>query len=102
MPSPARSTGTISGGLASRAPSVGATGVSIGNVSTAKARAASYTNMVVSSCSAARKAPLSVSALRIAVSLDRASGWSTTSTSTAINLPALQDQLRMGRVESFA
>ncbi len=30
MPSPARRTGTSSGGLASRVPSVGATGVSIG------------------------------------------------------------------------
>ena len=74
MPRPARSTGTISGGLASRVPSVGATGVLIGNFSTAKERAASYTTMVVSSCSAARKTPESVSASRIAVSRVWASG----------------------------
>jgi hypothetical protein len=74
MPRPARSTGTISGGLASRLPSVGATGVSIGYFSTGNARAASYTSMVVSSCSAARNAPLSVCALRIAVSRVSASG----------------------------
>ena len=82
MPSPARSTGTISGGLASRVPCVGATGVWTSNVSTAKERAASYTIMVVSSCSAARKAPESLPASRIAVSRDWANGWSTTSTST--------------------
>ena len=74
MPSPARSTGTSSGGLASRVPSVGATGVSIGYVSTGKERAASYTSMVVSSCSAARNAAESVRASRIAVSRDWASG----------------------------
>src|SRR5258707_11595996 len=38
--------------------------------------------MVVSSCSAARKAPESVRSSRIAVRRVRASGWSTTSTST--------------------
>ena len=41
MPRPARSTGTISGGLASRVPWVGATGVVIGYCSVAKERAAS-------------------------------------------------------------
>ena len=41
IPRPARSTGTISGGLASRVPWVGATGVSIGYCSTANERAAS-------------------------------------------------------------
>src|SRR5262249_31486337 len=58
------------------------TGVSTGNSSTGNERAASYTSIVVSSCSAARNEPLSVRASRMAVRRDLASGWSTTSMST--------------------
>ena len=74
MPRPARSTGTSRGGWARRVPWVGDTGVSTGYVSTGKARAASYTSMVVSSCSAARNAAESVRASRIAVNRDWARG----------------------------
>ena len=70
MPRPARSTGTSSGGLASRVPSVAVTGVCIGYVSTGKGRAASYTSMVVSSCSAARNDRGVGRASRMAVSRD--------------------------------
>ena len=58
------------------------TGVWIGYFSTGKERAASYTSMVVSSCSAARNDAESVRASRMAVSRVWASGWSMTCTST--------------------
>jgi hypothetical protein len=74
MPRPARSTGTSKGGWARRTPSAVATGVCTGDFSTGKSRVASYTSMVVSSCSAARKAAGSVWASRIAVRRDLASG----------------------------
>ena len=55
MPRPARRTGTSSGGLRDPEPVWSApTGVWIGYASTASDRAASYTSIVVSSCSAAR------------------------------------------------
>jgi hypothetical protein len=86
MPSPARSTGTSSGGLSTRAPVVGPTGVMIGNSLTGNRRAASYTSIVVSSCRAARNDAESVRASRMSVNRDRTRGCSTTTTSMAINL----------------
>ncbi len=74
MPSPARSTGTSSGGCATRTPSVGPTGVVIGTRSTSTARVASYTSIEVSSRSAARNMPGSVAASRRADNRVRASG----------------------------
>ncbi|GHJ50703.1 hypothetical protein Nm8I071_00100 [Nonomuraea sp. TT08I-71] len=58
------------------------TGVWIEYFSTGNERAASYTSMVVSSCSAARNDAESVRASRMAVSRAWASGWSMTCTST--------------------
>ena len=88
MPSPARSTGTSSGGLASRVPSVGADR-RLRPGTARPGRSAPPRTPAWWSARAARRgtAPESVRASRIAVSRDWASGWSTTSTSTAINLP---------------
>ena len=82
MPSPARSTGTSSGGSASAVPVVGATGVVIGTPTTASVRAASYTNRVASSRSAARNSALLLRSSRITVSRAWAIGCCTTVVST--------------------
>ena len=56
MPSPARSTGTTSGGWRKRVPVVGPIGVSIGIDSTAMSRLASYTRIPDRSSMARRNA----------------------------------------------
>ena len=78
MPSPARSTGTSSGGLTSRDPDRLGQWRADRTGSLGASRVASYTSISVSSRSAARNPALSVRSSRSAVSRAAASGWSMT------------------------
>src|SRR4051794_23641457 len=85
MPSPARSTGTSSGGSAIATPVVEAIGVTTGRSLRARCRVASYTNRVASSRSAARNSELVLRSSRITVSRACTIGCSTTVVCTISN-----------------
>ncbi|BBY22444.1 hypothetical protein MSTO_26490 [Mycobacterium stomatepiae] len=74
IPSPARNTGTSSGGSTSRRPNVSARGVRILTGAVGTSRVASYTSTSVSARNAARKPAASVRSSRSAVSRAAANG----------------------------